>query len=48
MANIIHCPFCHAPKSVPPNTQTNCSNCGARLHVGNDGKVHKAVPKKSK
>ena len=48
MATTVKCPYCRTVKSVTPNMGFKCSGCGARISIGNDGKIKNSVKPKTK
>ena len=48
MATTVKCPYCRTIKSVTPNMTFNCKGCGARIFVGNDGKIKSSTKPKGK
>ena len=43
---VVKCPYCKTPKSVSQNMSYKCSVCGARISIGNDGKIKSSKPGK--
>ena len=37
----VKCPHCRTVKIVSQNMGYKCSGCGARITIGNDGKIKK-------
>lgn len=43
---IVVCPYCRTRKNASQNMEYKCSGCGARISVGNDGRIKNSKPGK--
>lgn len=41
----VKCPYCRTVKTVSQNMGYRCSGCGARISIGNDGRIKSSQKK---